>query len=752
MRKGYRHQVSEFSFRKESLPILFIIILSFYSIKTSYAQIYTFSEIKEIFFRERPQTGDPTIRKNALGSIDDLIFGPYPPLHPDMGWFFEGVLVKAMLEIRNEDVAEGASIWQIYNHGFVVRTPSVSFGIDLYDFFKTTKFLELADLIDVYFISHAHGDHFSRDLIFKMRSLNKPVVGPGEVQYVTTVMHAGESDVISNCTVNAHDGLHSVPVRQFEIITPEGFKFLHTGDNQTSETLPLVTDVDVLLLNGWINESGATSNVVGIRKAIDKVKPKVTLPGHILELGHLGSLHPPISYQSVIDADDGSLASEYCILGLGERYHYSNSSNDSIRPHIVQNLSAEVRNDSVLVSWDMPQIAEDGDTATFFRIFKDDVDEFFVDEQCFGCQMDTIRNYHFKVYAYDDCGNQSENVAELDYTPPSDVNYPPRITNSYPQFDDTVAVFAGVHKLFSVSAIDINDDAIYYSWTLDQNRDLGTSTATCPFNVAGLDSGFHDLTVTVTDQEDATEKSWLIVYHTNYAIVDNEDSLMYSEQGDWEPTTISRAYGPDCRYTLLSNVGDWALFKFYPEKPGNYDVFEMIPEARHASENALYTIIIDGQNVDSVYINQNEGSGDWVKIGRFYFPAGVEVGVRVTHAGSTTEGSILVSDAVKFNTVGDVLHIEKIEEFTPVQYVLFQNYPNPFNLETKISFSLPQTSQVSIKIYDLLGKVVGTLVNERLNEGVHSFIWQAENMSSGIYYYTMKAGVINRTMKMLLTR
>ena len=123
-------------------------------------QYNTFFDIRENLLNENPQSGYLPIRYACFGSIDDLILGTYPPLHPDTKWFFTKMLEKAIIEIKTEQVTQGATIWQIYNHGFIVKTTSVIFGIDLHDYFRTEKFLELGDLIDAYFITHEHQDHF----------------------------------------------------------------------------------------------------------------------------------------------------------------------------------------------------------------------------------------------------------------------------------------------------------------------------------------------------------------------------------------------------------------------------------------------------------------------------------------------------------------------------------------------------------------------------------------------------------------
>ena len=91
------------------------------------------------------------------------------------------------------------------------------------------------------------------------------------------------------------------------------------------------------------------------------VNPKVILPGHILELGHIGSIFKPLTYRELLKANNGKLTSEYYVLGWGERYHFDSSSNDSIRPNPVQNLSATTQNSSILVSWDIPEVSADGE-------------------------------------------------------------------------------------------------------------------------------------------------------------------------------------------------------------------------------------------------------------------------------------------------------------------------------------------------------------------------------------------------------
>lgn len=85
-------------------------------------------------------------------------------------------------------------------------------------------------------------------------------------------------------------------------------------------------------------------------------------------------------------------------------------------------------------------------------------------------------------------------------------------------------------------------------------------------------------------------------------------------------------------------------------------------------------------------------------------------------------------------------------------YELSQNYPNPFNPETNINFSIPVSSQVSLKIYNVNGQEVATLVNGQLNAGSYKIDWNAVNFTSGIFYYTLKTEGFVQTRKMLLLK
>ncbi|MFH1195051.1 MAG: cellulase family glycosylhydrolase [bacterium] len=91
-------------------------------------------------------------------------------------------------------------------------------------------------------------------------------------------------------------------------------------------------------------------------------------------------------------------------------------------------------------------------------------------------------------------------------------------------------------------------------------------------------------------------------------------------------------------------------------------------------------------------------------------------------------------------------------ESIPLSFKLEQNYPNPFNPTTVISYQLPVNSQVKLKVYDVLGKEIATLVNAEKNPGMYKVYFDAKNLPSGIYFYQLKSGSLVMTKKMVLMK
>lgn len=88
----------------------------------------------------------------------------------------------------------------------------------------------------------------------------------------------------------------------------------------------------------------------------------------------------------------------------------------------------------------------------------------------------------------------------------------------------------------------------------------------------------------------------------------------------------------------------------------------------------------------------------------------------------------------------------------PASYALEQNYPNPFNPSTTIKFELPKSPMVRLSVYDVLGREVSVLVNEKREAGVHEVKFDGTRLASGVYFYRIQEGSYVATRKLLLTR
>ena len=114
-----------------------------------------------------------------------------------------------------------------------------------------------------------------------------------------------------------------------------------------------------------------------------------------------------------------------------------------------------------------------------------------------------------------------------------------------------------------------------------------------------------------------------------------------------------------------------------------------------------------------------------------------------------SDGRFFWSDSF---TVDIVTGIAENEINLPIEYTLKQNYPNPFNPATRIKYQIPDAGLVSLKVYNLLGEVVATLVNEEKSAGTYAVEFDATGIPSGIYFYKLQAGSFIETKKMVLLK
>lgn len=107
-------------------------------------------------------------------------------------------------------------------------------------------------------------------------------------------------------------------------------------------------------------------------------------------------------------------------------------------------------------------------------------------------------------------------------------------------------------------------------------------------------------------------------------------------------------------------------------------------------------------------------------------------------------------DSLDNNCIIEAVH--EPPKTIPTSFRLEQNYPNPFNPTTKFNFSIAQRGFVTLKVYDVLGRTVATLVEEEKNPGRYVVPWNADNIGSGVYFYTLRSGIEHDVKKLAILR
>ena len=149
-------------------------------------------------------------------------------------------------------------------------------------------------------------------------------------------------------------------------------------------------------------------------------------------------------------------------------------------------------------------------------------------------------------------------------------------------------------------------------------------------------------------------------------------------------------------------------------------------------------------------LKTTDGGATWIsQIG------GMETDLNGVYFTDANTGWVVGNDGFIFHTVtGGETWVDEVSQldFIPTQFALLQNYPNPFNPTTTICFRLPKASAVSLKVYNLLGQEVETLVAGHRAAGEYRIEWNAENLPGGIYLYRLVADDFVETRKMTLLK
>jgi hypothetical protein len=154
-------------------------------------------------------------------------------------------------------------------------------------------------------------------------------------------------------------------------------------------------------------------------------------------------------------------------------------------------------------------------------------------------------------------------------------------------------------------------------------------------------------------------------------------------------------------------------------------------------------------NGDSAWVLIHNGPSS---LGDFGNSVAVDNNGNIYITGSASGYSNGGLDAVTMKYSQPLFGIQQISNEVPAVYSLSQNYPNPFNPMTKIKFEIHKASNVNITVFDVLGRHITTLVNEKLGAGTYETEWNANNMPGGVYFYRLETGDFSETKKMILVK
>lgn len=262
--------------------------------------------------RYLPSLSEHPMRRAALIRLDDILHIESAPRKELVQKFYRQRMEQVVREIENTRVNEGMRIWKLYNHGFFVRTPSVSFTFDLVAGTRTPGFeisketmARLVAQSDATFISHLHGDHASKEVARMFLEKGKPVVAPeglwkDDAEFSNRLTYPARStDTVHS--IRVQDGRQALRVVAYPghqgtrvvnnvhlVTSPEGFTVMQTGDQWNEEDAPgsdfdwlanvaRAQRVDVLFPNCWTK---------GLDRIVRGVDPGVVITGHENEMAH----------------------------------------------------------------------------------------------------------------------------------------------------------------------------------------------------------------------------------------------------------------------------------------------------------------------------------------------------------------------------------------------------------------------------------------------------------------------------------
>jgi L-ascorbate metabolism protein UlaG (beta-lactamase superfamily) len=290
-----------------------------------------------------PDVKEHPVRRAALIRLDDVLHIKSAPDNALAQVFYRQRIEGAVQELEQTRIVEGMRVWKLYNHGFVVRTPTVTFAFDIVPGALRSEFVVPGEILrrlvaqcDALFLTHAHNDHVNPEVARLFLAQSKPVLAPpglwSNIADLASRVTYPERAVNTTHRVSLKGGASELKVvvypghqgkewlnNVYLVTSPEGFTAMHTGDQSGPESPGGDFDwmaqvggyhhVDVLLPNCWAN---------GLERMLRGINPDLVITGHENELSH--SVDHREDYTQTYNRLFGSRYPAI-VMSWGESYH-----------------------------------------------------------------------------------------------------------------------------------------------------------------------------------------------------------------------------------------------------------------------------------------------------------------------------------------------------------------------------------------------------------------------------------------------
>ncbi len=239
---------------------------------------------------------------------------------------------------------------------------------------------------------------------------------------------------------------------------------------------------------------------------------------------------------------------------------------------------------------------------------------------------------------------------------------------------------------------------------------------------------------------------FLELSHPKRIIIDNQNATTNT---NWDSTQFSvNFYGNNFYYANTGLGEKEIIYETEKVERGIYDVYSWWIANNENSTNTKFNITTN----ESKWISEQSqlvNGGQWNLLSTIQLNDSSKISVAITNNANGT----VIADAVRIIYRGAISNVK--ENLVVESFELFQNYPNPFNPSTTIRFKLNSSEDVKLRIFNSLGELVETIVDEHLGIGIHEVIFNSGNystLSSGIYYYQLSTKSFSKTKGMILLK